>query len=147
MTEREKLEQAIAIQESMRGTMPDDVIDVTIAAIRRQLAELAPSQTVEERKQITAFVRVNAESNCMSVNGPLKITLSLSVYSFRHSVLKPTTSSFSSVTCFFQIFIKAIIPAFVATFPALPIRRKPLWYVLERLFLISNNRFSTKSGG
>jgi ABC-type oligopeptide transport system substrate-binding subunit/class 3 adenylate cyclase len=55
MTEREKLEQAIVIQESMRGMMPDDVIDVAIAAIRKQLAELSSSQTVEERKQITVL--------------------------------------------------------------------------------------------
>ncbi len=54
-TEREKLEQAIAIQESMRGTIPDDVIDVAIAAIREQLAELKPAQSIEQRKQITVL--------------------------------------------------------------------------------------------
>ena len=29
MTERERLEEAISVQESMRGTMPDDIIDIT----------------------------------------------------------------------------------------------------------------------
>ena len=56
MTEQEKLEQAIAIQESMRGTIPDDIIDVAIAALRKQLAELIPTETIEQRKQITILV-------------------------------------------------------------------------------------------
>ena len=55
MTEREKLEQAIALQESMRGTIPDEVIDVAIAAIRKQLAELEPAQSIEERKHVTVL--------------------------------------------------------------------------------------------
>ena len=55
MTEREKLEQAIVIQESMRGTIPDDVVDVAIAAIRKQLAELKTVQPVEQRRQITVL--------------------------------------------------------------------------------------------
>ena len=54
-TDREKLEQAIAIQESMRGTIPDDVIDVAIAAIRKQLDELKTVQPIEQRKQITVL--------------------------------------------------------------------------------------------
>ena len=36
MTEREKLEQAIAIQESMRGTIPDDVIDKVHKMVSQQ---------------------------------------------------------------------------------------------------------------
>jgi ABC-type oligopeptide transport system substrate-binding subunit/class 3 adenylate cyclase len=55
MTERQKLEQAILIQESMRGTIPDDVVDVAIAAIRKQLAELEPVTPVEQRKHITVL--------------------------------------------------------------------------------------------
>ena len=55
MTEREKLEQAIAVQESMRGTVADDIVDVAIAAIRQQLAELKPAHSIEQRKQITVL--------------------------------------------------------------------------------------------
>ena len=55
MTERGKLEQAIAIQESMRGTIPDDVINVAIAALRKQVDELKPAQPIEQRKQITVL--------------------------------------------------------------------------------------------
>ena len=53
MTEREKLEQAIAIQESLRGTIPDEVIDVAITALRRQIADLKPVQSNEQRKHLT----------------------------------------------------------------------------------------------
>jgi hypothetical protein len=53
ITEREELEEAIAIQESMHGTIPEYVIDVAIAAIRKQLAELRPAQPTEIRKLYT----------------------------------------------------------------------------------------------
>jgi ABC-type oligopeptide transport system substrate-binding subunit/class 3 adenylate cyclase len=53
--DREKLEEAIAIQESMRGTIADEVVDVAIDAIRKQLEELKPVQTVEQRKQVTVL--------------------------------------------------------------------------------------------
>ncbi len=56
MTEREKLEEAIAIQVSMRGTIPDDVVDVAIAATRKQLAELKPAQPIEQRKHVTVLI-------------------------------------------------------------------------------------------
>ncbi|MFN2303110.1 MAG: adenylate/guanylate cyclase domain-containing protein, partial [Anaerolineales bacterium] len=53
MSEQDKLEQAIAIQESMRGTIPDEVVDVAITALRKQIAELQPVQTNEQRKHLT----------------------------------------------------------------------------------------------
>ena len=53
MTEREKLEQAIAVQESLRGTIPDDVVDIAIAALRKQLDDLKPAHSIEQRKQTT----------------------------------------------------------------------------------------------
>jgi ABC-type oligopeptide transport system substrate-binding subunit/class 3 adenylate cyclase len=53
MSELDKLEQAIAIQESMRGTIPDEVIEVAITALRRQIAEIKPVQSNEQRKHLT----------------------------------------------------------------------------------------------
>ena len=40
----------------MRGTVPDEIIDVAIAAIRKQLAELEPTQPIEQRKQVTVLI-------------------------------------------------------------------------------------------
>ena len=52
--QREQLERAIAAQEELRGSLDDTILDVTIAALRKQLAELSPDPTVEQqRKQVT----------------------------------------------------------------------------------------------
>jgi len=40
MADREQLKQAIAVQESLRGQIDDAILDATLAALRRQLAEL-----------------------------------------------------------------------------------------------------------
>jgi class 3 adenylate cyclase len=49
--ERRRLEQAIEAQESLRGTIDDDLIDTAIAALKVQLSELeAPKQ---QRKLVT----------------------------------------------------------------------------------------------
>ena len=52
MDERQQLEQAIAAQESLHGTLDDAIIDKTIAMLREKLAQLeAPEQ---QRKSVTA---------------------------------------------------------------------------------------------
>jgi class 3 adenylate cyclase/tetratricopeptide (TPR) repeat protein len=52
--EREQLEKAIAAQEGLRGTLDDAILDVTIAALQKQLAELSPDPVAEQqRKQVT----------------------------------------------------------------------------------------------
>ena len=52
--EREQLQKAIAAQEKLRGTLDDVIIDATISALRKQLAELSPGPVVEQqRKQVT----------------------------------------------------------------------------------------------
>ncbi|MEJ2352081.1 MAG: adenylate/guanylate cyclase domain-containing protein [Anaerolineales bacterium] len=52
--EREQIEKAIAAQEGLRGTLDDAILDTTIAALRKQLAELGPEPVVEQqRKQVT----------------------------------------------------------------------------------------------
>lgn len=52
MTEKEKLEAAIAAQESLRATLGDAVVDMTVGALREKLAALeAPA--AEQRKLVT----------------------------------------------------------------------------------------------
>jgi len=54
MNERQQLEQAIAAQESLRGTLDDAIIDATIATLKEKLAALeSPHQ--QQRKQVTVL--------------------------------------------------------------------------------------------
>jgi len=46
--DRRQLEQAIAAQEMLRGTVADALIDATIAVLREQLAELEDTEPVQE---------------------------------------------------------------------------------------------------
>ncbi len=55
MSEREQLEQAIVIQESLRATLGDVMVDATIAALRQKLAALEDAPPVEQRKQATVL--------------------------------------------------------------------------------------------
>ena len=43
MPDRHQLDQAIAVQESLRGTLDDAILDATLDALRRQLAALEPA--------------------------------------------------------------------------------------------------------
>jgi class 3 adenylate cyclase/tetratricopeptide (TPR) repeat protein len=52
--DREQLERAVAAQESLRGTLGDDLVDAAVAALREKLAALGPSQE-EARRQVTIF--------------------------------------------------------------------------------------------
>lgn len=52
MTEKEQLEAAIAAQESLRATLGDAVVDVSISALRAKLASLAPA-AAEQRRLVT----------------------------------------------------------------------------------------------
>ena len=52
MDDRHQLEQAIAAQESLRGTLDDAVIDATISLIKEKLAALDPSPQ-QQRKLAT----------------------------------------------------------------------------------------------
>lgn len=56
MPDRGQLERALAAQEALRGTVPDDVVDAAVAALRRQLHELGGSELHEQgprRRQVT----------------------------------------------------------------------------------------------
>ena len=51
---QKQLEQAIAVQESLRGTIDDAIIDLTITALRKQLDEFLPTQE-QQRKMVTVL--------------------------------------------------------------------------------------------
>ncbi len=51
MNGREKLEQAIAAQESLRATLGNAVVDVTIAALKRQIEALEPKQSTNQQRK------------------------------------------------------------------------------------------------
>jgi class 3 adenylate cyclase/tetratricopeptide (TPR) repeat protein len=55
MAEREQLEQAIIIQESLRATLGDAMVDATIAALRQKLDALESAPPIEQRKQATVL--------------------------------------------------------------------------------------------
>jgi class 3 adenylate cyclase/tetratricopeptide (TPR) repeat protein len=51
---QDQLEKAIAAQENLRGILDDEIIDAAIAALKKQLSELAPEPALEQqRKQVT----------------------------------------------------------------------------------------------
>ncbi len=53
MVDQHRLEQAIAAQEALRGTVPDDVVDLAVEALRRQLATL--NAATPRRRQVTVL--------------------------------------------------------------------------------------------
>ncbi len=53
MTDRDQLELAIAAQEELRGAVPDEVIDVTVAALRERLTALGRSEA--RRRQVSVL--------------------------------------------------------------------------------------------
>jgi class 3 adenylate cyclase len=58
MNERQQLEQAIAAQESLRGTLDDTVIDATIAAIKDKLAALESSPEQQRKLATILFIDI-----------------------------------------------------------------------------------------
>ena len=54
-SERSQLEQAILVQENLRGQIDDAIIDTTIAALREKLILLTPFDNEQHRKQVTAL--------------------------------------------------------------------------------------------
>jgi len=57
MNEREKLERAIAAQKSLRAMLGDEVVDVTIDALKKQLEALKRKQpTNQQHKHVTVLI-------------------------------------------------------------------------------------------
>ena len=50
--DREQLERAIQAQESLRGTLGDELVEAAITALREKLAGLGPPEE-EARRQVT----------------------------------------------------------------------------------------------
>jgi class 3 adenylate cyclase len=60
MTERQEIEQAIAALKAQRTTLGDEVVDLSLAALRQQLMDLAELDVLNsalkgERKQVTVM--------------------------------------------------------------------------------------------
>lgn len=55
-SKRDQLEQAIAAQEGLRGTLDDAIIEATIAAVRKQLAELKQAPDVEQQRKLATVL-------------------------------------------------------------------------------------------
>lgn len=55
MNERERLEFAIAAQSRLRGSVPDEIVDASIAALEERLAALAAASRPKQRKLITVL--------------------------------------------------------------------------------------------
>lgn len=69
-TKQEELEQAIAAQERLRGTIDDSIIDTTIEALRKQLAELlsVSPDSEQQRKMATVLFMDIANSTQLIQN-------------------------------------------------------------------------------
>ena len=67
MDERLQLEEAIAVQESLRGTVEDAIIDAAISSIKAQLAALDPPS--QQRKLATILF--------MDIAGHTALTMAL----------------------------------------------------------------------
>ncbi len=53
---REQLNRAIAAQENLRGTLDDAIIDATIDALSKQLAELDQAPVVEQKRKLVTVL-------------------------------------------------------------------------------------------
>ncbi|HSF83688.1 MAG TPA: adenylate/guanylate cyclase domain-containing protein [Anaerolineales bacterium] len=53
---REQLEQAIAAQESLRGTLDDAIIDATVAALHKQLNDLESAPVLEQQRKLVTVL-------------------------------------------------------------------------------------------
>ena len=84
MDERRQLEEAIAVQESLRGTVDDAIIDATIATLREKLAVIEASPVPDQQRKLisllftdiagsTTIVRdMDPEDNMELMDGALK---------------------------------------------------------------------------
>lgn len=71
MSNRQQLEQAIAVQESLRGVIDDAIIDATIAALRAQLAvtEPPPPAVSESRRAQATILFVDLAGHTELIQG------------------------------------------------------------------------------
>ena len=53
MSDRETLEKALAVQESLRGTLPEEIVDTSFSAIQQELVTLAAASAEKQDKHLT----------------------------------------------------------------------------------------------
>jgi class 3 adenylate cyclase/tetratricopeptide (TPR) repeat protein len=76
MSNRHQLEQAIAIQQSLRGTIDDAILDATIAALRAQLDALTTATAAPEQRRAQAtilFIDLAGHTNLIQGRDPEEI--------------------------------------------------------------------------
>ena len=66
MDQTQQLQQAIAAQETLRGAVPDAIIDATIAMLQEQLDSLQTAVPEQQRKQVTVLFADVADFTAMS---------------------------------------------------------------------------------
>ena len=66
---RKQLEQAIAVQESLRGKVDNAIIDVTIEALRIQLNELEPNLSVEQQRKMVTILFMDVVNSTKMLGG------------------------------------------------------------------------------
>ena len=70
LIKKEQLEQAIAVQEGLRGTIEDAIIDTTIEALRKQLAEyLSTSPDLEQQRKMATVLFMDIVSSTQMIQG------------------------------------------------------------------------------
>lgn len=69
MPTRAQLEHAIAVQESLRGTIDDAVLDATLDALRRQLAELEPAAEPQQRRVLATILFADLAGHTALMHG------------------------------------------------------------------------------
>lgn len=68
-SKREQLERAIAAQESLRGALDDAIIDTTIVALRKQLAELESAPDLEQQRKLATVLFVDVVDSTKLLHG------------------------------------------------------------------------------
>ena len=69
MSNRQQLEQAIAVQESLRGTIDDAIIDATIQALRAQLSALEAAAAAESRRAQATLLFIDLAGHTELIQG------------------------------------------------------------------------------
>jgi hypothetical protein len=85
MDERQRIEQAIAAQESHRATVGDAIIDETIAALRKKLAHLEKPEQQRKLVTIPPFATLSSSDTAtikLSLQGDSSDTLSASLTTY-----------------------------------------------------------------